>query len=77
MMTAADKPELDLDDEVEVLRWLAAAVVKQMHPGADASQQAQVLEQRAMAGHGLAERLIALDEQATVKRWTPRQWRPG
>lgn len=75
--TMTSKPELDLDDELEALRGLAAAAVKPMKPGSETWEQVKVLQERADSGYELAERFTEFDKRATANRWAPREWRRG
>ena len=68
------KPEPTLDDDLEVLRGLAAAVVKPVTPGAETWEQVKALEERATAGYELAERFTEFDQRATADRRAPKEW---
>ncbi|MEE1764460.1 hypothetical protein [Streptomyces sp. SP18BB07] len=72
-----DMPELDLNDELEALRGLAAAAGQPVEPGSATWEQVKVLEERATAGHELAERFARFDARAKAERWAPREWRRG
>ncbi|MFG3263052.1 hypothetical protein [Streptomyces bobili] len=67
-------PEPTLDDELEALRGLAAAVVKPMTSSAETWEQVKALEERATAGYELAERFAEFDQQATADRRAPKAW---
>ncbi|MGY5009934.1 hypothetical protein ACWCY6_17895 [Streptomyces sp. 900105755] len=67
-------PEPTLDDELEALRGLAAAVVKPMTPSAETWEQVKALEERATAGYELAERFTEFDQRATADRRAPKAW---
>ncbi|MFC9280918.1 hypothetical protein [Streptomyces collinus] len=67
-------PKPTLDDELEALRALAAAVTKPMTPRAETWEQVKALEERATAGYELAERFTAFDQRATADRSAPKEW---
>ncbi|MFE3646102.1 hypothetical protein ACFXOM_34870 [Streptomyces sp. NPDC059169] len=71
------KPAPTLDDDLEALRGLAAAVVKPMTPGAETWEQVKALEERATAGYELAERFAEFDQRATADRRAPKEWSIG
>ncbi|MFG2795828.1 hypothetical protein [Streptomyces pseudovenezuelae] len=68
------KPEPTLDDDLEALRGLAAAVVKPVTPSAETWEQVKALEERATAGYELAERFTEFDQRATADRRAPKEW---
>lgn len=70
-------PALDLDDEFEALRGLAATALKPTAPGSETWEQVRALEERANAGYELAERFTEFDKRATAERWSAQEWRRG